>query len=76
MRRIHARPTPRTRAELEAAFGRAWDTRQLAAEFIVTSIITPDAIVVRRKTDGVVGTLAVQNLPRLYFRFEPCPEPG
>ena len=75
-KRIHARPTPRTRAELEAVFGRVWDTRQLAAEFTITSIITPDALVVRRKVDGAVGTMTFQNQPRFYFQFVPSSEPA
>ena len=64
---------PRDRAGLEALVGRVWDTRELARDFIVTGLIFP-YIVVRRKTDEVVGTLLMQNQPRFYFNF--CPQPA
>lgn len=65
-------PPSKSREELEAEFGQVWDTAELAAQFIVTSIID-DKVVVRRKADGLVGTLHYQNEPRLYFGFEASP---
>jgi hypothetical protein len=62
--------TPRSREELEAQHERVWDTRQLAEEFVITSIIG-HTVVVRRKTDDLVGTLQYQEAPRLYFGFRP-----
>lgn len=66
-------PQPKSRRELEAEFGMVWDTRQLARAFVVTSIIPPDTIVVRRKADGVVGTMRFQNGMRYYFQFVAAP---
>lgn len=65
IREINA--NPKTRAELEAEFGQVWTTPELA-DFIITAIIPP-LLVVRRKSDGIVGTLAVQEEPRPYFDF-------
>ncbi len=65
-------PPPRKRADLEREFGRLWTTADLAAEFIVTAIIG-NTVVVRRKSDNVVGSLSYQNDPRLYFGFVQAP---
>lgn len=63
----------KSRAELEAQFGRAWDTAELAREFIVTAIIG-SAVVVRRKSDDAVGTLNVkEGPPQFYYNFTPQP---
>jgi hypothetical protein len=56
------------REELERRHGRVWDLRQLAADFIVVGFMAP-YIVVRRKADGVVGSLEFQHLPRFYFNW-------
>lgn len=64
-----------TRFELERRYGQIWDTRQLARQFIVLAIIS-DQVVVRRKSDGVVGKLSLQNCPRYYYRFEESPSQG
>lgn len=63
-----------SRAELEAKHGRVWNTRELAQEFTITSIIAPH-VVVRRKADDVVGKMAYQNNPRYYHTFEPADPP-
>jgi hypothetical protein len=63
----------RSRAEHEAEFGSVSDTRELARVFVVTSIIVPDTIGVRRKADGVAGTMTYQNRPRFYHSFRPSP---
>jgi hypothetical protein len=42
-----------SRAELEAKYGRVWNTRELAQEFVVTSIIAPH-VIVRQKSYIVV----------------------
>lgn len=61
---------PRGRTALEAAYGQVWDTKELARAFIVTGFAAP-YIAVRRKEDGVRGTLEFQHQPRLYFNFQP-----
>lgn len=50
--------------------GPVWDTTQLLAEFEVISFLAPYCIV-KRKTDGVEGTLTFQHSPRYYFTFAP-----
>jgi len=69
-RKEEVQPEPKTREQLEREYGQVWDTAELAREFVVTSIIRP-LIVVRRKSDDVVGTLTVQEKPRFYVGFEP-----
>jgi hypothetical protein len=58
------------RAVLEARYGQVWDTRELAHDFIVIGFLAP-IIAVRRKTDGVRGSLEFQPTPRFYFNFQP-----
>jgi hypothetical protein len=59
------------RAALEARYGRVWDTRELAADFVIIGFMAP-VIVVRRKADGVKGSLEFQHQPRFYFNFQPA----
>lgn len=65
---------PKLRAELEAEHGRVFDTRELAAEFVVMAIIVPGLIMVRRKFDGVVGRMLYQDGMRFYFGFVTSPD--
>jgi hypothetical protein len=57
------------REELEARHVQVWDTDELAREFDVEGFMAP-FIVVRRKADGVVGSLEFQHSPRFYFNFK------
>ncbi len=66
---------PHSREALEAAHGQVWDTRELAAEFVIIGFLAP-YVVVQRKADGVKGSLEFQNLPRFFFNFLPDGEPG
>jgi len=61
---------PGSRAALEAEYGQVWDTRELARDFIAIGFAAP-LVVVKRKADGVKGSLEFQHDPRLYFNFEP-----
>jgi hypothetical protein len=61
---------PGNREALEAAHGKVWDTNQLAEDFEVIGFLAP-YVVVRRKADGVKGSLAFQHSPRFYFDFQP-----
>lgn len=65
---INAAPVSRDRLEHE--HGQVWDTAQLQVEFEVLGFMPP-LIVVRRKSDGVKGSLMFQSSPRFYFGFEP-----
>jgi hypothetical protein len=60
---------PGSRAALEAAHGRVWDTQQLTEDFEVVGFMAP-LVVVRRKADGVKGSLEFQHAPRLYFHWQ------
>lgn len=57
------------RQALEREYGQVWDTQQLQADFNVLAFLAP-FVSVRRKSDGVMGTLVFQHYPRFYFRFQ------
>jgi hypothetical protein len=61
---------PGSREALEAEHGQVWDTSQLAADFEVIGFMAP-LVVVRRRADGVKGSLEFQHNPRLYFNWQP-----
>jgi hypothetical protein len=61
---------PGSREALEAQYGQVWDTQQLTQDFEVIGFLAP-LVVVRRKADGLKGSLEFQNRPRLYFNFVP-----
>ena len=61
---------PGSREALEAEYGKVWDTTQLSQEFEVTGFMAP-FVVVRRKSDSVVGSMTFQHMPRFYWGFEP-----
>jgi len=61
---------PGTREYLEVKHGQVWDTQQLSDDFEVIGFAAP-LVVVRRKSDGVKGSLMFQASPRFYFGFEP-----
>ena len=62
---------PGSREALEAKHGQVWDTGQLQDDFEVLGFMAP-LVVVRRKADGVKGSLMFQGSPRFYFGFEPA----
>jgi hypothetical protein len=55
-------------ADLAADQGQTWDTAQLQADFEVTGFAAP-FVVVRRRSDGVRGTLEFTHSPRVYFSW-------
>ncbi len=59
---------PGRRAALEAAHGPVWNTSELSVHFEVIGFLAP-LVIVRRRSDGVKGSLQFQNSPRFYFRF-------
>lgn len=61
---------PRSRAVLERAYGRVWETGELSQEFEVLGFRAP-LVAVRRRSDGSLGSLLFQHTPRFYFRFAP-----
>lgn len=61
---------PGSREYLEARHGQVWDTSQLQDDFEVIGFAAP-LVAVRRRCDGVKGSLMFQGSPRYYFGFEP-----
>lgn len=60
---------PGSREALEVQYGQVWDTDQLCEDFEAIGFMAP-FIVVRRRTDGVKGSLEFQHSPRFYFNFQ------
>jgi hypothetical protein len=61
---------PGSREALEAEHGQVWDTQELGRDYDVLGFAAP-LVVVRRKSDGVRGSLEFQHSPRFYFSFQP-----
>lgn len=57
------------RSRLVTEYGQVWDTEELSRDFAVEGFLAP-FVVVRRKTDGVRGSLSFQHQPRFYFDFQ------
>ncbi|HPM85379.1 MAG TPA: hypothetical protein PLF81_31975 [Candidatus Anammoximicrobium sp.] len=60
---------PGSREALEAQHGRVWDTQELGQDFEVLGFAAP-LVVVRRRSDGVRGSLFFHQSPRHYFAFQ------
>lgn len=60
---------PGSRETLEAEYGQVWDTQELGRDFEVIGFIAP-FVVVKRKADGVRGSLEFQHSPRFYYNFK------
>lgn len=67
---IEINAEPGSREALEAEHGQVWDTDDLRRDFEVTGFMAP-LVGVRRRSDGVRGSLMFQHAPRLYFSFTP-----
>jgi len=59
------------RKRLEAEHGQVWNTEDLSRDFSVEGFCAP-CVFVRRKADGVRGSLFFQHNPRFYYGFEPA----
>ncbi len=69
-RLVEINAAPGSREALEAQYGQVWTTQELSQDFEVISFMAP-LVVVRRKADGVKGSLEFQHNPRFYFNFAP-----
>ena len=49
-------------------FGKTWDTEELQRDFDVIQFAAP-LVVVRRKSDGMRGSLEFRHSQRVYFNF-------
>ena len=54
--------------ELVRRHGRVWDPTELARDFHVLGFMAPYAVV-RRRSDGRLGSLEFQHEPRFYFEW-------
>jgi hypothetical protein len=61
---------PGSREYLEAKHGQVWDTGQLSDDFVVLGFMAP-VVVVRRRSDGVKGSLFFQHSPRFSMGSDP-----
>ena len=68
-RLVEINAEPGSREALEAQHGQVWDTTELQADFEAIGFMAP-FIVVRRRSDGVKGSLEFQHNPRFYFNFQ------
>jgi len=59
-----------SREALQAQHGQVWNTEELRRDFEVLGFMAP-YVVVRRKVDGLRGSLEFQHTPRFYFNFQP-----
>ena len=59
-----------SREYLESKHGEVWDTTELQEQFEVLGFMAP-IVGVRRRCDGVKGSVLFQASPRLYFGFSP-----
>ena len=61
---------PGSREALEAQHGQVWSTEELGQDFDMIGFLAP-FVVVRRRSDGMKGSLKFQHHPRFYFGFSP-----
>jgi hypothetical protein len=61
---------PGERAVLVEKYGEVYDTEEMSRLFEVEGFMAPFTLV-RRRIDGVKGTMMFQHMPRYYFGFSP-----
>lgn len=61
---------PGSRAALEAQYGKVWTTDELSEEFQIVGFMAP-LCVVKRRADGMKGSVEFQHNPRFFFNFQP-----
>ena len=66
----HLNAVEGSREYLESKHGEVWDTTELQDQFEVTGFMAP-FVGVRRRCDGVKGSVMFQASPRFYFGFSP-----
>ncbi len=69
-RLVEINAVPGSREALEAKHGQVWSTDELAEEFQVIGFMAP-ICAVKRRSDGVKGSVEFQHSPRFYFGFQP-----
>lgn len=56
-------------AQAQEAGEKTWTTAEMQADFEVLGFMAP-FVTVRRKSDGVLGSLEFKHSPRVYFGFK------
>ena len=59
---------PGNRQDAESRHGQVWDSEEMRRDFEVLGFCAPWTIV-KRRPDGVTGSLEFQHVPRLYWGF-------
>jgi hypothetical protein len=57
------------RAMLQSRHGQVWNVEEIIREFEPLEFSAP-YVVVRRRSDGALGSLEFQHEPRFYFNFK------
>jgi hypothetical protein len=60
---------PGSRQDAESRHGQVWDSEELRRDFEVLAFCAPWTVV-KRRADGVTGSLEFQHVPRLYWGFQ------
>ena len=61
---------PQSNQEPESPCRRVWTAEEFAREFELLGLLVSPAIV-RRKVDGMKGTIRFEGCPRVFFDFQP-----
>lgn len=61
--------TGQPHADLESDTGQRWTTEELTRDFDVLNFAAP-FVVVKRKSDGALGSLEFTHSPRVYFGWK------
>ena len=61
--------TQALRTELEVKYQDVYDTKEMQEKYAVEGFQAP-WVVVKRKSDGAVGSLQFTHMPRFYFNFK------
>ena len=60
---------PGSRQDVESRHGQVWDSEEMRRDFEVLAFCAPWTVV-KRRADGVTGSLEFQHVPRLYWGFQ------
>jgi hypothetical protein len=64
-----SKETEQLKEQLTQQYGKVWNTKELQEDFEVIGFQAP-YVVVKKKSDGVVGSLEFTHMPRFYFNFK------
>ena len=66
---INSEPNPRAELEAEYGTGNVWNTDELREAFEVIGFMAPFCVV-KRRDNGVKGSVMFQHSPRFYFGWQ------